>query len=455
MSERTKTRMERIAPVLGRNTTQVNEVMANILLACTPVIILLTGLSMVGFFEFGRTYSEVLLFVGLFVCLTPRVFIHLLPADFMKYYMMISVAVFIGVIGADRNIGVYITYVLVPVLSCLYFEPMFVAKTSIFSYFMMLLSVYAASADMLEVLYQRRPRMQMFLAYAAGFTIEYIIVMAVLFYLVRRAQNLVAECSNAESENEAKTTFLLNMSHDIRTPMNAILGYCALMHGRIENPELQRYQEMIEQSGNLLLSIINNVLDMAHIESGKMELDENVSRTEDIVRGVCSMFEMEAKKKDIELECNVQIKHDYIICDSTKVQEILANIISNAVKYTPAGGKVTVTSWEISCERNGYINLQTIVEDTGIGMSMEFLPHLFDSFTRERDTTNAKVLGAGLGMAIVKSLVDLMGGSVEVESELGKGTRFVVTTCHKIVDAKYYEQSKLTVSEGERLFSGN
>ena len=258
----------------------------------------------------------------------------------------------------------------------------------------------------------------------------------------------------AESANEAKTTFLLNMSHDIRTPMNAILGYSKLMSSHLTDPELIHYQDMIEQSGNLLLSIINNVLDMARIESGKMELDENYNKTGDIVSGVCSVFEMEAKRKNLTIEHTVKVKHPHIICDSTKMQEILTNIISNAVKYTPPGGKVTIDTQELPCDREGYINIRTIVADTGIGMSKEFLPHLFDSFVRERNTTAAKVAGSGLGMAIVKSLVDLMDGTIEAESELGKGTKFTVTIPHKIAAAEYYEKRSLLEAMEGINFSG-
>ncbi len=259
----------------------------------------------------------------------------------------------------------------------------------------------------------------------------------------------------AERANEAKTTFLLNMSHDIRTPMNAILGYSKLMRKRIEDPELQHYQDMIEQSGKLLLSVINNVLDMARIESGKMELDEDYNRAGDIVSGVCSVFEMEAKKKDLTIERTVHVEHPDIICDSTKMQEVLTNIISNAVKYTPPGGRVRIETDELPCEKEGYIYIRTSVEDTGIGMSKEFLPHLFDSFSRERNTTDCKVAGSGLGMAIVKSLVDLMGGTIEVESELGKGTKFTVTVPHKLANAEYYEKKTLPSSQTEKAdFSG-
>lgn len=258
----------------------------------------------------------------------------------------------------------------------------------------------------------------------------------------------------AESANEAKTTFLLNMSHDIRTPMNAILGYAQLMKGKLTDPELLHYQEMIEQSGNLLLSIINNVLDMARIESGKMELDKDYHVVGDVGSSVCAVFEMEAKRKNITLTHSVNIRHRHIICDKTKVQEVLTNIISNAVKYTPAGGTITVITQEHPCEREGYVYIETSVEDTGIGMSEEFLPHLFDSFSRERNTTAARVSGSGLGMSIVKSLVDLMGGTIKVESKLGKGSKFSVTIPHEIAQASCYENARLSEREKTVDFSG-
>ena len=238
----------------------------------------------------------------------------------------------------------------------------------------------------------------------------------------------------AESANAAKTTFLLNMSHDIRTPMNAILGYAQLMKGKLTDPELLHYQEMIEQSGNLLLSVINNVLDMARIESGKMELDKDYHVVGDVGASVCGVFQMEAQKKNLTLTHTVDITHRHVICDKTKMQEVMTNIVSNAVKYTPPGGHIRVDTRELPCEKPGYINIQTSVTDTGIGMSKEFLPHLFDSFSRERNTTAARVAGSGLGMSIVKSLVDLMGGTIEVESELGKGSKFTFTVPHRIAD---------------------
>ena len=164
----------------------------------------------------------------------------------------------------------------------------------------------------------------------------------------------------------------------------------------------------MEQSGNLLLSIINNVLDMAKIESGKMELDENYVKIRDVYQGVYKIFQAEAEKKGIHLEMEYEVQHEHVICDETKNREIFLNLISNAVKYTASGGAVTIRITELDCDRKDYVRIQTQVIDTGIGMSEEFLPSLFEAFARERNTTAAKVAGTGLGMPIIKKYVDMM-----------------------------------------------
>lgn len=251
----------------------------------------------------------------------------------------------------------------------------------------------------------------------------------------------------AEKANEAKTTFLLNMSHDIRTPMNAILGYSQLMKKELTSPKLLHYQKMIEESSDLLLSIINNVLNMARIESGKVELDENYDEAGSISAEVCNAFEGEAKKKGIKLTKTVQVEHSHIMVDKTKMQEVLTNLIGNAIKYTPFGGEVSVNIKEMPYDLEGYVLIQNEISDTGIGMSQEFLPYLFDSFSRERNTTIGKVPGTGLGMSIVKSLIDLMHGTIKVESELGKGSKFTITIPHKLADHNYYEKADTPVAE--------
>lgn len=271
---------------------------------------------------------------------------------------------------------------------------------------------------------------------------------------LEQEEALRQEKIKAEKANEAKSIFLFNMSHDIRTPMNAIVGYSQLMKKELTNPKLIHYQEMIEQSSKLLLSIINNVLDMARVESGKMELDENYEVIGNISQLVCSAFAAEASRKNIEFNIIVNVEHKHIIVDSTKMQEILSNLISNAIKYTSAGGKVTIDTKELPYDKEGYVLIQTKVSDTGIGMSEEFLPSLFELFTRERNTTLSKIPGTGLGMAIVKNFVDLMNGSIEVESELGKGSTFTITIPHKIANKDYTNRNIKDSNECDIDFMG-
>lgn len=256
-------------------------------------------------------------------------------------------------------------------------------------------------------------------------------------------EKLQIAVEKAEGANRAKANFLNNMSHDIRTPMNAILGYNRLMRKKLTDPQLIDYQRKIEQSGSLLLSIINHVLDMARIESGKSKLDENAEVLGMIFDEAYGVFAPEAAKKEIRMKKTIAVEHRSLICDGTKIREIFVNLISNAVKYTPRGGSVEVNVNELPCEREGFARIQTVVTDTGIGMSKEYLPTIYDSFSRERNTTMGKVAGTGLGMAIVKELVTMMGGTIEVKSELGEGTTFTVTLDHKIAETRHDDRKEI------------
>ena len=260
----------------------------------------------------------------------------------------------------------------------------------------------------------------------------------------------------AESASEAKTNFLSNMSHDIRTPMNALLGYTMMLKPKIKDEQLLGYVEKMEQSGKLLLSIINHVLDMARIESGRMEVNEVYSRVGIDFEELISVFSMEAKKKNIRLLTSVQVEHGHIMADLTKIKEIFSNLLSNAIKYTPEGGTVQLNVRELPCSRTGYACIQTEIVDNGIGMSKEYLPKLFEAFTRERNTTVAKISGTGLGMPIVKNLVEMMGGTIEVESEPGKGSRFIVTLEHPIADEAHYkpQEQEAKSAQGAELLKG-
>ena len=269
-------------------------------------------------------------------------------------------------------------------------------------------------------------------------------------------EQLKQALEQAESASEAKTNFLSNMSHDIRTPMNALMGYTMMLKPKIKDEELLGYVERMEQSGNLLLSIINHVLDMARIESGRMEVNEVYTRVGIDIEELISVFSVEAKKKNIRLLTSVQVEHGHIMADITKIREIFSNLISNAIKYTPEGGTVEFNTRELPCSRPGYMRIQSEIADNGMGMSKEYLPTLFDAFSRERNTTVGKISGTGLGMAIVKKLVEMQGGTIEVESELGKGSRFIVTFEHPIADEAYYKQEEQEAksAQGAELIKG-
>lgn len=259
----------------------------------------------------------------------------------------------------------------------------------------------------------------------------------------------------AEEANKAKTDFLNNMSHDIRTPMNVILGYNELMKQYLTDPILVDYQHKIEQSGKLLLSIINNVLDMSRIESGKMVVEERAEQIGLVVEEIENVFESSAQEKNIVFTTSVDVDHTHVLWDGFKVREILMNLVGNAFKYTPEGGHITIDVKELNCTRSGYVRIQTQVKDTGVGMSEDYLPTLFDSFSREYNTTIGKVSGTGLGMAIVKNLVDMMDGDICVKSKLGEGTCFTVTFEHRIADEECIElNQELDVLDGKSVLQG-
>ena len=318
------------------------------------------------------------------------------------------------------------------------------------------LAIYDSTADKVTFYDFVKDNMLVFFVTAGVFVLTIIGIILVLLRKARKAEAVAKLAANdtqklndkleialkkAEDASLAKTRFLNNMSHDIRTPMNAILGYAQLMVNELKGknlPEISEYLKKLQQSGNLLLSIINNVLDMARIESGRMEIDENYGRIEDIWQTLFEVFGDEAKKKNLVLQYTINVEHENILTDTTKVKEIFVNILSNAIKYTSSGGSVKVSVDELPCDEAGYMMVRTRVSDTGIGMSQEYLTNIFEAFTRERNATKSKITGSGLGMSIVKKYVDLLGGIIDVESELGKGSTFTVTLKHRIADERYY-----------------
>ena len=241
--------------------------------------------------------------------------------------------------------------------------------------------------------------------------------------------------TQAEAASSAKTSFLFNMSHDIRTPMNAIIGFRDLLEKHIDEPERRAdYLRKIKEASRVLLSIINNVLEMARIEKGTVVVEEVPVNTHDFGASMFSVFSEMMAEKNIEFTHGVNITHHNVYCDPTKMREIFMNLLSNAYKYTKPGGKVHVSLRELPSDREGYGLFETTVSDTGIGMSPEYIAHLFEEFSRENTTTANKIEGTGLGMPIVKRLVELMNGTIHVTSEKGVGSTFVVTLPHRIAD---------------------
>ena len=326
------------------------------------------------------------------------------------------------------------------------------------------LAIYDSTADKVTFYDFVKDNMLAFFATAGFFGLSIIAIILVFLRKARKAEAAAKLAANdtqklndkleialkkAEDASLAKTRFLNNMSHDIRTPMNVILGYAQLMEDELKGkdmPETSEHLEKLKQSGNLLLSIINNVLDMAKIESGKMEINENYGRLGAIRQSLFEIFEDEAKKKNLALHYTINVEHEHILTDTTKVKEIFVNILGNAIKYTPPGGSVIMSVEELPCNEPGYIIVRNRVSDSGIGMSEDFLTEIFEAFTREQNTTKSKIAGTGLGMSIVKKYVDLLGGTIEVESELGKGSTFTVTLKHKIADESYYVKKHLEES---------
>ena len=280
------------------------------------------------------------------------------------------------------------------------------------------------------------------------------LLIATVFYLIfskkyRERQyeaELEKSAEQAKNANEAKTRFLFNMSHDIRTPMNAIVGFSALLEKNLQNEKkAKEYLEKIQSSSNLLLMIINQVLEMARIESGTAVLQLKAENMDALFHRVNTVFEEDIRKKKLQYHAVLDVRHHYAVCDQTKLQEIMLNIISNAIKYTPEGHSIHVEVHEAVSEDPSKIRYIFSCEDTGIGMSEEYLPHIYEEFSREHTTTENKVPGTGLGLPIIKSMIELMGGSIQVESRRGIGTKFTVDLSFDIASKEEVYGSQDTI----------
>ena len=260
---------------------------------------------------------------------------------------------------------------------------------------------------------------------------------------------------NAESANRAKSTFLFNMSHDIRTPMNAIIGYADLASRHLDDPaKLEKYMENIQVCGQNLLMLLNNVLDLARIENDKTEIEYSVSEVEKDFRNCIAMFQNQADSKGQTLTVTAQLQHPYVYADIPHLTEVCTNLVSNAVKYTGACGTIHCDITQKPGRKEGWCDTVITVADNGIGMSQEFQKHIFEPFERERTSTVSKVEGSGIGMGIVKKLVGLMGGTVEVESKIGVGSTFTVTIPCRIASQEETQAKRDTTSSDKKSLSG-
>ena len=246
----------------------------------------------------------------------------------------------------------------------------------------------------------------------------------------------------AEEGSRAKSSFLFAMSHDLRTPMNAIIGYAELMEAHWGEKEVTtNYLQKLKGAGQFLLALIGNVLEIARIESGKETLNEAPWNLMKLEETLDILLDGEISRKQLTVNRNVNIRHANVYCDALKIREIIMNLLSNAVKYTAEGGKIVLDIEEKPSARDDFMTLQIRVSDNGIGISKEYVPHIFDAFTRERSSSESGIIGTGLGLRIVKSFVDLMNGDISVESEPGKGTCFTVEiSCRKVPEEELQQQ---------------
>lgn len=260
---------------------------------------------------------------------------------------------------------------------------------------------------------------------------------------------------NAESANRAKSTFLFNMSHDIRTPMNAIIGYADLASRHLDDPaKLKKYMENIQVCGQNLLMLLNNVLDLARIENDKTEMEYSVSDVEKDFRNCIAMFRNQADSKGQTLVVTTQLQYPYIYADIPHLTEVCTNLVSNAVKYTGAGGTIRCDVTQKPGGKEGWCDTVVTVADNGIGMSQEFQKHIFEPFERERTSTVSKVEGSGIGMGIVKKLVGLMNGTVEMESKIGAGSKFTVTIPSRIASEEEAQAKRETNPSDQKCLCG-
>lgn len=423
-----------------KNTKQVNQIMSRLFAVATLAILILVSFSYLGIFEFGKNYTLIILVAGLIIALSPSILIHYLSDNVMRYYMIILVTVFIGVLGTNNHIGVYITYALVPIYSCLYFEPAFTVKSSILAYISMVISVFINSASKYEVVYQGRSRIQIAIAYILGFTIEYVLVCVILYFVVKRAKKMMEERYSAEEENRMKSEFLSKMSHEIRTPMNAIIGMSDVALRKDMDEELRHYITIIKSSSTGLLEIINDILDLSKVEAGKLSIITDIYSTKTLTDDIMAIIDARNIDKKVPIYYHIQKDMPpYLEGDIVRIKQVMLNYASNAIKYTNSG-QIDVTIrcgvYEDSPHKTNRLSLLTFtVKDTGQGIRKEDLSQIFKMYGQVDSKKNYGKEGTGIGLAISKYFIEEMGGTVRVESTYGKGSTFSFILPQKLISA--------------------
>lgn len=409
--------------MLEKNTKQINQAIANMFAWCTIAVAFLVICSCFGIFEFGRTYTGIILGAGLVLTVSPKLLLPVLPDHIMKYYMLIGLAIFIGALGTNQHIGIYISYALVPIFSCLYFDPKLVVRSSVLSYVIMGISVYINSATKYEVVDFGMPRMKIFIAYMLGFTVEYVIVVMVLRYLVMRAKKLMEKQHSAEEENRMKTRFLSSMSHEIRTPMNAIIGMTDVALRQNPDQNTTKCLKVIQSSSTGLLEIINDILDLSKIEAGKLTIICDTYDVGQMIQDVEAIVDARNTNEQVVIDYHVPTEYPpYLYGDVVRIKQVMINYASNAIKYTEQG-RIDIT-FSFAEQADGGFCFTYSVQDTGQGIREQDMGRLFEMYSQIDLERNHYKEGTGIGLAICKNIMEQMDGTIFVESTYGRGSTF-------------------------------
>ena len=437
------------------NTKQVNRMVMRLFAYFTPVILIMAYLSYVGIFEFGQTYTTIVLVAGLTLGISPQLLIHHLSDNAFKYYVLTALAVFIGVLGTTSKIGVYITFILAPLFSCLYFEPRLVLHTSALSYLIMSAAMYCNTGTRAEVLYAGRDWNFIFVAYLTGFTMEYIITTSLLYQLVKRARMMMDQRNSAEEASRLKSEFLSSMSHEIRTPMNAIIGMADVALHREMDDELRHEIGIIKSSSAGLLEIINDILDLSRVEAGKVNIIPSAYSTAALADDMTSIVDARNTEHRVPIRYHIQPDMPaYLYGDAVRLRQVMLNFASNAIKYTDFGSiEVSLGCEPVDADT---VNLVYSVKDTGQGIREEDQKKLFTMYAQFDTRRNHGKESAGIGLAISKAFIDCMGGTITVKSRYGVGSTFAFSVPQKITaapaaDAQPADSAVLYTAESARV----